>query len=102
MWIRTQNKQRIINSNQIVDIYINNKGTTIIAESVLNGEYATYFELGEYEDRDTCLKVLESVSFVIGSKMPMIMMPLGGEVEDWKKNMADIATAYVVNDFRVK
>ena len=102
MWIRTQNKQRVVNSDQIVDIFISNRGTAIIAGSVLNGEYATYFELGEYEDRDTCLKVLESLSIVIGSKTPIIMMPLGGEVEDWRKEMTEIATAYIVNDFRVK
>ena len=79
MWIRTQNKQRIINSDQIVDIYINNKGTAICAESVINGEYATYFVLGEYENRDTCLKVTENILSAMRNMLTSYEMPFGGE-----------------------
>ncbi len=56
MWIMTQNKQRIINSDQIVDIFVNKAGDTIYAETVLDRDY---FVLGEYDSRDLCLGFLD-------------------------------------------
>ena len=101
MWIRTQNKQRIVNTDQVTDIFINNIGTSIIAHvSMPNDTRMVY--LGEYENRDTCLKVLESIMNVIGTKLPLITMPLGGEIETWSKDIGDLAVAYITNDFRVK
>lgn len=102
MWIRTQNKQRVVNSDQVVTIFIDKTGTKIYADVCLYDLDDSRIILGEYENRDTCLKVLESVSIVIGSKIPMIMMPLGGEIETWSKDIGDLAVAYITNDFRVK
>lgn len=99
MWIRTQNKQRIINSDQIVDIFISKTGTTIYAETTLDRDF---FVLGEYKDRDTCLNVVESLSTVISSDIPMVTMPLGGELDTWCKGVNDLANAYIVKDFRVR
>lgn len=99
MWIRTQNKQRIINSDQIVDIFIDKTGTKIYAEVSIDRDFIL---LGEYENRDICLHVLESISVVIGNNIPMVTMPLGGEVDSWQEDMAKLATAYIVNNFRVK
>ena len=95
MWIQTQNKQRLINSDQIIDIYINKTGTSIYANTIDPEEFKL---LGEYQDRDTCMKVLNSMSVIIGitGKIPGIAMPLGGEVEEWCKLMEDLAQAFVI------
>ena len=105
MWIQTQNRQRIINSDQIIDIFISKTGTKIYANTTVGHHEpgdTSQFILGEYKDRDTCLKVLESISVVIGSRVSMITMPLDGEIDTWSKDIADIAMAYIVNDFRIK
>ena len=68
MWIQTQNKQRIINSDQIIDIFVDKTGTKVMAETTRDGDF---FTLGEYKDRDTCLKVLEHISIYIGSNNPI-------------------------------
>lgn len=44
MWIQTQNKQRIVNSDQIIDIFIDNTGKKILAETTRDGDF---FTLGE-------------------------------------------------------
>ena len=97
MWIQTQNKQRIINSDQIIDIFVDKTGTKVMAETTRDGDF---FTLGEYKDRDTCLRVLASILVVIGSRIPMITMPLGGEIDTWSKDIAELATAYIASDFR--
>lgn len=51
MWIRTQNKQKMINGDQIIDIFIDKTGKKIYAETTRDGDF---FELGEYRDRETC------------------------------------------------
>lgn len=97
MWIRTQNKQRIINSDQIIDIFIDKTGKIIYAETTRDGDF---FTLGEYQDRDTCMKILDNMSVIIGitGKIPGIAMPLGGQVEEWCKFMEDLAKAFVIRD----
>lgn len=97
MWIQTQNKQRLINSDQIIDIYINKTGTAIYANTIDPEEFKL---LGEYPDRDTCMKILEHTSVIIGvtGKIPGIAMPLGGEVEEWCKFMDELAQAFVIRD----
>ena len=99
MWIQTQNKQRIINSDQIVDIFIDKTGTKIYAEVSIDDR--DFILLGEYENRDTCLKVLEHITIGISSKLLGIPMPLGGEVETWAEGIDKIAAISIANDFRV-
>lgn len=77
MWIRTQNKQRIINTDQIASIYITSSGKNIRADMVDEG----VFELGEYKDRDTCLKVLSEIEDCLRNMWSIYQMPLGGEVK---------------------
>ena len=81
MWIRTQNKQRIINSDQIIDIFIDKTGKIIYAETTRDGDF---FILGEYPDRDTCLEILD-VLMIVGSHddVKWLQLPLGGETESW-------------------
>ena len=97
MWIQTQNKQRLINSDQIIDIFIDKTGKIIYAETTRDGDF---FALGEYPDRDTCMKILEHMSIIIGitGKIPGIAMPLGGQVEEWCNCMDDLARAFVIRD----
>jgi hypothetical protein len=97
MWIRIQNKQRIINSNHIIDIFVARTAPVIYANTT---DDADYIVLGEYKDKDTCLDILEHLLVVIGSSIPAITMPFGGEVEGWKKDVASLATIYISNDFR--
>lgn len=97
MWIQTQNKQRIINSDHIIDIYINKTGTSIYANTIDPEEFKL---LGEYQDRDTCMKILEALS-LIGTNIPTINMPLGSEVETWLKDIvADLGTYYIAKEFK--
>lgn len=97
MWIQTQNKQRLINSDQIIDIFIDKTGKIIYAETTRDGDF---FTLGEYQDRDTCMKILNCMSVIIGitGKIPGIAIPLGGQVEEWCKFMDELAQAFVIRD----
>lgn len=83
MWIRTQNKHRVINSDQIIDIFIDRTGKLLIAEvpraTIDHG--TSLITLGEYKDRDTCLKVLDDLFATHFPKVCTYRMPLGGEVE---------------------
>lgn len=89
MWIRTQNKQMLINSDQIVDIFINKVGDTIYAETTIDRDF---IRLGEYKDRDTCLEVLEVIMIVGGHKdVTYLQLPLGGDVEQWLEDIHRIA-----------
>lgn len=84
MWISTQNKQRIINSDQIIDIFVNKAGTKIYANTTVGHHEEgdiSQFILGEYKDRETCLKVLDGLFSTHFPKVCTYRMPLGGEVE---------------------
>ena len=96
MWIQTQNKQRLINSDQIIDIFISKTGTSIFAETAKED----VLPLGEYKDRDTCMTILSHMSVIIGitGKIPGIAMPLGEQIEEWSKCMEDLAQAFVIRD----
>ena len=98
MWIQTQNKQRIVNSDQVIDIYVDRAGLVIYASTTTKSE-ANKVLLGEYKDRDTCLKVLEHLSVGMGSNLPEIPMPLGGEVENWAEGLEEIAAINIVHKF---
>lgn len=89
MWIRTQNKQRIINSDQIIDIFIDNTGKIIYAETTRDGEF---FVLGEYQDRDTCLEILDVLMIVGGhDDVKWLQLPLGGDVKSWLEDSHKMA-----------
>ena len=78
MWIRTQNRHRVINSDQIIDIFVDKTGTKIMAETTRDGDF---FTLGEYKDRDTSLKVLDDLFASHFTQGCTYRMPLGGEIE---------------------
>lgn len=94
MWIRTQNKQRIINSDQIIDIFVDKTGLKVMA-STRNRDV---FVIGYYNDSDTSFKVLEGLSSVIGVNRPIVTMPLGGAVDAWVEDTAKVATL-ICKDF---
>lgn len=96
MWIQTQNRQRIVNSDQIIDIFVDKTGTKIMAETTRDGDF---FTLGEYKDRETCLKVLEHISVGMSSNLPGIPMPLGGEVDAWAEGLENIAAINIAHKF---
>lgn len=89
MWIRTQNRQRIINSDQIIDIFIDKSGKIIYAEITRDGYFLT---LGEYQDRDTCLEILD-VLMIVGSHddVKWLQLPLGSETESWLEDSHKMA-----------
>ena len=80
MWIQTQNKQRIVNSDHIIDIFIDKTGKIIYAETTRDGDF---FTLGEYENRDICMKVLNEVLLRTTYRDNIVRMPLGGNVDDF-------------------
>ena len=84
MWIRTQNRQRIVNTDQVIDIFVDKTGTKIMAETTRNRENGDFLTLGEYENRDTCLEILD-VLMIVGDHddVKWLQLPLGGDVESW-------------------
>lgn len=99
MWIQTQNKQRIINSDQIIDIFVGRTGTKIVANTTCYDLDASEVILGEYQDRETCMKILEALT-LIGVNIPLMAMPLGGEIETWLKTTDELARYYIVKEFK--
>ena len=97
MWIQTQSRQQIINSDRIINIFIDKSGTKIMANTTREDAFS--FVLGEYKDRATCLKVLEHLGIGIGCIIPGIPMPLGGEVDTWAEGIDKIAAINIANDF---
>ena len=97
MWIQTQSRQQIINSDRVINIFIDKTGTKIMANTTREDAFS--FVLGEYKDRETCLKVLEHITIGIGSILPGIPMPLGGEVDTWAEGIDKIAAMNIANDF---
>ena len=81
MWIQTQNRQRIVNTDQIIDIFVDKTGKIVYAETTRDGDF---FVLGEYQDRDICLKVMSIIVRIVGnSDATYLYMPLGGEANEW-------------------
>ncbi len=82
MWIRTQNRQRMVNTDQVISIFVDRTGTLVIAEvpraTIDHG--TSLITLGEYKDRDTCLRVINSLYYELESMVSAYVMPLGGEV----------------------
>lgn len=99
MWIQTQNKQRIINSDQIVDIFIDKTGKIIYAETT--NKEISIITLGEYQDRDTCIKILDYMTAIVGSTgiIAGMTMPLGEEIKEWCKRMEDLTQAFIIKNF---
>lgn len=88
MWIKSQTKNMIVNSEQMIDIFIDKSGNRIMCETTRDGDF---YVLGEYKDRDTCLKILDALISVIGhDECVYINMPLGGEVDSWYEDMTEI------------
>ena len=80
MLIRTQNKQRIVNGSHIVNIFVDKTGTKIFADVDLYDLDESRILLGEYKDRDTCLKVLDALIDSYRDMISCYQMPLGGEI----------------------
>ena len=89
MWIQTQSRQQIINSDRVINIFIDKSGTKIMANTTREDAFS--FVLGEYKDRETCLKVLEHITIGMDNNLPGIPMPLGGEVDDWANGIENVA-----------
>ena len=96
MWIRTQNRQRIINTNQVVDIFVGARGNTIYAEPACEQDMIS---LGEYKDRNECLKVIDIIHACFDVNIKTLVMPLGGEVETWAEEIDKIATINIAHGF---
>lgn len=78
MWIMTQNRLRLVNTDQCTEIYIDKTGTKIYAEVTVDRDFV---ELGCYENKDACKKVLKAIveHSTTGIHIYFIM-PFGGEV----------------------
>ena len=102
MWITTQNKKVLINSDNIIMIFVTGGGDNIIKARIANAteKCIENITLGEYEDKETCLKILENLSLVVGCNIPAITMPLIEEVDEWLKDVDKLATIYISNEFR--
>jgi hypothetical protein len=76
---------------------VNKTGTKVMADTIKECGFS--FTLGEYKDRDTCLKVLEHISICMDSNLPGIPMPLGGEVDDWANGIENVAAINIAHKF---
>lgn len=91
MWIRTQNKQKIVNADQIVDIFIDKTGKTIYAETTLDDDF---IELGAYRDRDECIDILSTLQKALITYDDLwIEMPFGGDANHWMSRTMDVVIA---------
>ena len=97
MWIQTQSRQQIINSDRVINIFIDKTGTKIMANTTREDAFS--FVLGEYKDRETCLKVLEHITIGMDNNLPGIPMPLGGEVDDWANGIENVAAINIAHKF---
>ena len=101
MWIRTQNKQRIINSDQIIDIFVGRTGTKIVANTTCYDLDASEVVLGEYQDRDTCLVVLDYLVIAMDCDSNATKMPSNEEIEEWADVVLNMAKAKYFKDFKI-
>lgn len=103
MWITTQSKKVLINSDNIIMIFLTGGGDNIIKARIENAteKCTENITLGEYEDRETCLEILEHLSLVIGGNdISSISMPLNEELDEWLKGVADLFAACMIKNFR--
>lgn len=81
MWIRTQRRQKIVNSEHIIDIFVDKTGTKVYADT---NEDADFILLGEYNNRDDSLIVLEHLfHYMCDKKAAGIEMPFAGSPNQW-------------------
>lgn len=100
MWIITQNKKALINSDNIIMIFVTGGGDNIIKARVnATSQCVENITLGEYKDRETCLEILEHL-LVGDSDVTSITMPLNEEVDWWLKEVEYLATNHISNKFR--
>lgn len=102
MWIITQNKKVLINTDNIIMIFVTGGGNSIIKARIANAteKCIENVTLGEYKDKETCLKIFEQLSLVVCSDIPGITMPLIEEVDKWLKDVSALADYYIAKDFR--
>ena len=101
MWIRSQAKRTIVNSNNVNVIFVSTKEPVIKARIVsINSDEQEYIELGTYQDKETCLKVIDMVSIVIGTNMPVMEMPLKDDVDTWIGEISKLAEIYVYDSVK--
>lgn len=101
MWITTQSKKVLINSDNIIMIFLTGGGDNIIKARIANAteKCTENITLGEYEDRETCLEILEHLSLIVGSDIPSINMPLNEEVNEWLEDIKTLVITYIAKDF---
>ncbi len=88
MWIQTQNKQRIINSDHIIDIFVSKTETRIIAETTKEDVIV----IGEYKDRDTCLEILDVLMIIVShDDVTWLQIPPKDEIESWLEDSHKMA-----------
>ena len=80
MWIMTQNRQRIVNADNVTSIFIDKTGTKLYANETSTDDNIL---LAEYADRSTCVHVIGDLLDRLNSHETFIRMPLGGEVDKW-------------------
>ena len=58
MWIMTQNKRRIINTDNVIDIFVARTAPVIYANTAEDADFVT---LGEYDSKEECLQILHDM-----------------------------------------
>lgn len=86
MWIRTQSRRILVNTDNVNLLFVSNDYKSIKARIVnVGSDEQEYITLGEYKDGATCLKILEHLLLVVGSDILAITMPLDEEIDEWSK-----------------
>lgn len=79
MWIRTQPKLKIVNSDQVIDIFISKTGKEIYSEVAGDGDIIL---LGTYDSKDTCMKILDDITEANMNLCSIYQMPEREKVND--------------------
>ena len=84
MWIRTQTSTKILNTDNIVGIYIDISTSQIKAYIANSSEGDSVMLLASYNTIEDCKEVFDAIMLTITNpKFNYICLPLGSDVKDW-------------------
>lgn len=97
MWIITQNGQRMINSDKVSEIFIDNTGSKVCALIDKTANYSVV--LGKYLSRDNSKKVFDGVCSSIISSLPAMDIPSDADIDEWVKVQDTVLSTYLSKTF---
>ncbi len=97
MWILTQNGQRMINSDKVSEIFIDNTGSKVCALIDKTANYSVV--LGKYSSRDNSKEVFDGLCSSIMGGLPAMDIPNDADVDEWVKVQDTLISTYLSKTF---